>query len=215
MSDAMLNSDVFFWCAACSIGTGSPDALRRNGFASKWYKRTAPSYTQLHPYRRYSAGVSSSPATMNTTTASTAPAAAGLAIASLAAELLVAALAAVLIPLIALVLALAGYGHGLVAARRRAATAEAAEASSKPVTAVQLPAAPTSPAPELRSACDASYQEVGAAVIAAQRIKQLATYQRLAAQQVTALRVMAREAGHRGLARKGRRGQLLAALVPA
>ena len=152
---------------------------------------------------------------MNTTTASTAPAAAGLAIASLAAELLVAGLAAVLIPLISLALALAGYGYELVAARRRAEAAEATEASPEPVTAVRPPAAPTSPAPELRSACDASYQEVGAAVIAAQRVNQLATYQRLAAQQVTTLRVMAREAGHRQLARKGRRGQLLAALVPA
>lgn len=144
---------------------------------------------------------------MNTTTASTAPAAAGLAIASLAAELLVAGLAAVLIPLIALALALAGYGHELVAARRRAEAANAAEASPAPVSAVQPLVAPTGPAPELRNAC--------AAVITARRIEQVATYQRLAAQQVTTLRTMAREAGHRQLARKGRRGQLLAALVPA
>ena len=147
-----------------------------------------------------------------TTTASTAPAAAGLAIASLAAELLVAGLAAVLIPLIALVLALAGYGHELVAERRRA---DATESSPEPVTAVQPLAAPTSPAPELRGARDASHRDVSAAVITARRIEQLATYQRLAAQQVTTLRTMAREAGHRQLARKGRRGQLLAALVPA
>ena len=151
---------------------------------------------------------------MTTTTTTTAPAAACLAIASLAVELVAAGIAAVLIPLIALVLALAGYGHELVAARRRAEAAGATEASPAPVTAVQHPAAPTSPAPELRSACDASYQEV-ACVITARRIRQLAAYQQLAAQQVTTLRVMAREAGHRGLARNGRRGQLLAALVPA
>jgi hypothetical protein len=136
---------------------------------------------------------------MNTiTTTTTAPAAAGLAIASLAAELVASGIAAALLPLIALVLAAAGYGHDLVVARRRAEAA-----------------APTSPAPELRSACDASYQEALACVITARRIRQLATYQQLAAQQVTTLRVMAREAGHRALARKGRRGQLLAALVPA
>jgi hypothetical protein len=52
-------------------------------------------------------------------------------------------------------------------------------------------------------------------VIEARRIQQLATYRQLAAQQVTALRSMARDAGHRQLARKGRQGQLLAALVPA
>jgi hypothetical protein len=128
-----------------------------------------------------------------------------------------AGIAAVLIPLIALVLALAGYGHELVAARRRAEAAGATEASPAPVTAVQHPAAPTSPAPELRSACDSAcdLQEAWASVITARRVRQLAAYHQLAAQQVTTLRVMAREAGHRGLARNGRRGQLLAALVPA
>jgi hypothetical protein len=148
---------------------------------------------------------------MNTAPTTTAPAAAGLAIASLAAELVVAGIAAVLTPVIALALALAGYGHDLVAARRGAEAAEAAKASPVPARcqpAAQPTAVPAVPAPELLNTCDASYIE-------ARRIQQLATYRQLAAQQVTALRSMARDAGHRQLARKGRRGQLLAALVPA
>jgi hypothetical protein len=132
---------------------------------------------------------------METTTTTTAPAAAGLALASLAAELLAQGIAAVLVPTVALALTLAGCGHelALAARRRREAMAAAAE-----------PAAVTSP--EGEPAAEPASLDGEA---------QTQAYDSLAGLKVRELRQLARLAGHSQLARQGRRDELLAALVPA
>jgi hypothetical protein len=56
---------------------------------------------------------------------------------------------------------------------------------------------------------------VAAAAVITRREEQVAAYRNLAGLAVRELRQLARAAGHRQLARAGRRGELLAALVPA
>jgi hypothetical protein len=160
---------------------------------------------------------------MKTTTATTCPAAAGLALASLAAELLIQGLAALLLPLIALVLTLAGCGYqlALAARRRREAMAAAVEPAVSCWAAIPMPTeeeiAEHSSLTALMTGC---YQTkpsapVVAAAVTARREEQTAAYRDLADLAVRELRQMARAAGHRQLARQGRRSELLAALVPA
>lgn len=164
----------------------------------------------------------------------TNPAAAGLALASLAAELLIQGIAAVLIPALALALALAGCGHELALTARRsreALAAAAAEPAAEPSLADLFAAASR----EMARSDARLYRSVGqhianvrqlldqvehveapaAAAVTARREKQAAAYRDLAGLTVRELRQLAREAGHRQLARQGRRNELLAALVPA
>jgi hypothetical protein len=165
---------------------------------------------------------------MKTTT--TAPAAAGLALASLAAELLAQGIAAVLAPAVALALTLAGCGHelALAARRRREAMATAAEPAAEASPEVE-PVAEASPevepvaeaSPEVEPVAEASPEaepgwELGDHYIAAcRREAQTQAYGSLAGLAVRELRQLARQAGHSQLARRGRRSELLAALVPA
>ena len=157
------------------------------------------------------------------TTATTCPAAAGLALASLAAELLIQGIAAVLIPAIALALTLAGCGHqlALAARRRREAMAEAAEPVAEPAAAAAAAAEPSLSVGRhvatVRQLLDQVEPEEAsaAAAVTARREEQAAAYRDLAGLAVRELRQMARAAGHCQLARQGRRGELLAALAPA
>jgi hypothetical protein len=160
---------------------------------------------------------------MKTTTTTTAPAAAGLALASLAAELLAQGIAAVLVPAVALALTLAGCGHelALAARRRREAMAAVAEPAVSCWAAIPMVTeeeiAEYSSLAALMTGC---YQTkpsapVVAAAVITRREEQAAAYRNLAGLAVRELRQMARAAGHRQLARAGRRGELLAALVPA
>jgi hypothetical protein len=161
--------------------------------------------------------------TTTTTTTTTAPAAAGLALASLAAELLAQGIAAALAPAIALALTLAGCGHelALAARRRREAMAAAAEPAVSCWAAIPMVTeeeiAEYSSLTALMTGC---YQTkpsapVVAAAVITRREEQAAAYRNLAGLAVRELRQMARAAGHRQLARQGRRSELLAALVPA
>ena len=156
------------------------------------------------------------------TTATTCPAAAGLALASLAAELLIQGIAAVLIPAIALALTLAGCGHQLALAARRSREAMAAVAEPAAESAAAAAAAEPSLSvgrhvATVRQLLDQVEPEEAsaAAAVTARREEQAAAYRDLAGLAVRELRQMARAAGHCQLARQGRRGELLAALVPA
>jgi hypothetical protein len=152
-----------------------------------------------------------------TATATTCPAAAGLALASLAVELLAQGIAAVLAPAIALALALAGCGHELARAarRRRAEPAVSCWAAIPMVTEEEI--AEYRSLTALMTGC---YQTkpsapVVAAAVITRREEQAAAYRNLAGLAVRELREIARAAGHRQLARQGRRSELVAALVPA
>jgi hypothetical protein len=152
--------------------------------------------------------------TTTTTTATTCPAAAGLALASLAAELLIQGLAALLLPLIALVLALAGCGHELALAARRRRDAMAAAAAAEPAVKHEEAAAAEAEPASFDTEPD---WELGDRYAAAELLRetQVQVYRDLAGLAARELRQLARAAGHRQLARQGRRGELLAALVPA
>ena len=156
--------------------------------------------------------------TTATTTATTCPAAAGLAVASLAAELLIQGIAAVLIPAIALVLTLAGCGHELALAARRRREAMAAAAEPAAAAAAAEPSLSVGrQIPCVRQLLNQVEPEgaAAAAAVTARREVQAAAYRDLADLAVRELRQLARAAGHRQLARQGRRSELLAALVPA
>jgi hypothetical protein len=147
---------------------------------------------------------------MKTTTTTTAPAAAGLALASLAAELVAQGIAAVLAPAIALALALAGCGHELALSARRRREAMAAAAEAEP--AVKHEKAPAAAAKPASFDAEPGWELGDHYIAACHGEAQTQAYGSLA---VRELRQLARQAGHRALARSGRRADLLAALALA